>query len=255
MGINIIEQQNEEPFFEYKIPGFINEDNKLGNSSGDYAILQVLGGGGFSSVLKVKSKINSKIYAMKKVDMNKILNVQQLDQKYFDNEVQILQRLSHPNIIKCYRIFKENQYLYFIMEFMNNGDLESFYKANNRLKLRIPEEKLWDIYFKCLNGLNEIHKQGLIHRDIKLQNLFIDDKLNIKIGDFNISVSKNAYFAQKFLQSNNMNNVNNLLNKGTNAGTDGYRAPEIVTHKYNEKVDVYSMGISFFELAYGCKPY
>ena len=103
MGINIIEQQNEEPFFEYKIPGFINEDNKLGNSSGDYAILQVLGGGGFSSVLKVKSKINSKIYAMKKVDMNKILNVQQLDQKYFDNEVQILKRLSHPNIIKCYR--------------------------------------------------------------------------------------------------------------------------------------------------------
>ena len=123
MGINIIEQQNEEQFFEYKIPGFINEDNKLGKSSGDYAILQVLGGGGFSSVLKVKSKINSKIYAMKKVDMHKILTVQQLDQKYFDNEVQILQRISHPNIIKCYRIFQENQFLYFIMEFMNNGDL------------------------------------------------------------------------------------------------------------------------------------
>ena len=198
MGINVIEQLNEEQFFEYKIPGFINDDNKFGNSSRDYEILQVLGGGGFSIVLKVKSKINSRIYAMKKVDMQKILLVQQLDQKYFDNEVQILLRLSHPNIIKCFRIFREYPFLYFIMEFMNNGDLDSFYMANNTLKLRIPEEKLWDIYFKCLSGLRKIHKQGLIHRDIKLQNLFIDDNLNIKIGDFSIYLVFSDFNFYKF---------------------------------------------------------
>ena len=255
MGININEQLNDEQIFEYKIPGFINEGHKMGNSSNDFEILQVLGGGGFSRVLKVKSKMNSRVYAMKKVDMNKILFEQKLDPKYYENEILILQKINHPNIIKSFKIFFENQFLYFIMEFMNNGDLESFYKANNSLKIRIPEEKLWDIFFKSLSGLLHIHKEGLIHRDIKPQNLFIDDNLNIKIGDFNISVAKNAYFAQKFLQSNNVNNLNKLLCGYTDAGTDGYMAPEIKFGKYDEKVDVYSMGIIFFELSYRCKPY
>ena len=193
MGININEQLKDAQIFEYQIPGFINEGHKMGNSSNDYEILQVIGGGGFSRVLKVKSKMNSRVYAMKKVDMNKILFEQKLDPKYYENEILILQRINHPNIIKCFKIFFENQFLYFIMEFMNNGDLESFYKANNSLKIRIPEEKLWDIFFKSLSGLLHIQNAGLIHRDIKLQNLFIDDNLNIKIGAFNIT----AYLAQK----------------------------------------------------------
>ena len=251
MGIKMIEQTNDKQIFDYNIPGFINENNNVGNKSDDFEILQVLGIGGFSCVLKVKSKINSGIYAMKRVDMLSILN-QQLDKKYFENEVLILQRLNNPYIIKCYKIFQESNILYFIMEFMNNGDLESFYEAKKALRKSIPEEKLWDIFYKSLYGLDYIHKNGLIHRDIKLQNLFIDDNLNIKIGDFNISVLQNVFSAQKFL---NQNVVSSLLNNNTDAGTDGYKAPEIKFGNYNEKVDVYSMGISFFELAYGCKPY
>ena len=248
----MIEQTNDKQIFDYNIPGFINENNNVGNTSEDFEILQVLGGGGFSQVLKVKSKINSRIYAMKKVDMLNILMNQKLDKKYFENEVLILQRLNNPYIIKCHKIFQESNILYFIMEFMNNGDLESFNKAKIALRKSIPEEKLWDIFYKSLCGLDYIHKKGLIHRDIKLQNLFIDDNLNIKIGDFNISVLKNVFLAQKFL---GQNVVISMLNNNTDAGTDGYKAPEIRFGNYNEKVDVYSMGVSFFELAYGCKPY
>ena len=252
MGIDIIEQKSGEQIFEYKFPGFINEANYLGNSSDDYEILQVLGKGGFSRVLKVKSKSTLGIYAMKRVDMGYILQ-EQKTQKYFENEVIILQNFNNPNVCKCYNIFQDKNYLYFIMEFMNNGDLHSFYEAKKKKKNQLPEEKLWDIFYKCLNGLVYIHGQGIIHRDIKLDNIFFDDDLNIKIGDFNVSVAVDENAAKKFIQD--PNKVLNMINEVTYVGTDGYRAPEIERRMaYSQSVDVYSMGVAFFELCYWCKP-
>ena len=248
------EQKSGEQIFEYKFPGFINETNYLGDSSDDYEILQVLGKGGFSKVLKVKSKSTYGIYAMKKVNMEKIME-EQKTQKYFENEVIILRRLNNPNVCKCYNIFRDQNYLYFIMEFMNNGDLKSFYAANKLLKNQVPEEKLWDIFYKCLNGLVYIHQQGLIHRDIKLENLFLDDELNIKIGDFNVSVAVDENAAKNFVKD--PHKVSNMLCELTTVGTGGYMAPEIKRNfgSYGQGVDVYSMGIAFFELCYWCNPY
>ena len=252
MGIDMIEQKNGEQIFEYKFPGFINETNILGNSSDDYEILQVLGKGSFGGVLKVKSKTTFGIYAMKRVNMEYILETQK-NQKYFENEVIILQNFNNPNVCKCYNIFQDNKYLYFIMEFMNNGDLFSFYEANKLSKTQIPEEKLWDIFYKCLSGLVYIHGQGIIHRDIKLSNIFLDNDLNIKIGDFNISVAVDENAAKRFVQ--NPNKVKNMLNKLTHVGSRGYMAPEIKSYmEYGQSVDIYSMGIAFFELCYWCIP-
>ena len=251
----MIEKKDGEQIFEYKFPGFIKEYNYLGNSPDDYEILQVLGGGSFSRVLKVKSKSNLEIYAMKKVDINYIIEDQDLDQKYYENEALILKKLNHSNVCKCYNIFRYNNFLYFIMEFMNNGDLNSFYAANISLNVQIPEDKVWDIFYKCLNGLDYIHRQGLIHRDIKLSNLFLDDDLNIKIGDFNISAVVDQNAAKKF-NPQTQQELMNLLNGNTDLGTDGYKAPEIGNyHPYNQKVDVFAMGTSFFQLCYGCYPY
>ena len=93
MGINMIEQKNGEQVFEYKFPEFITDNNEVTANSNDYEVLQVLGAGAFSCVLKVKSKINNQIYAMKKVDMDKILNKMGVDRKYFENEIHFLQNL------------------------------------------------------------------------------------------------------------------------------------------------------------------
>ena len=253
----MIEQKNGEQIFEYQFPGFINENNYFGDKPDDYEVLQVLGEGGFGQVLKVKSKNALGTYAMKKVDMAKILegkNEEEHWEKYFENEVMILQRLNNPNVCKCYKIFQDNNYLYFIMELMNNGDLKSYYAANKLLNIHIQEEKLWDIFYKCLSGLLYIHKEGLIHRDIKLENLFLDDNLQIKIGDFNVSVAINEASAQKFVQD--ANKIKNMLSAVTEVGSGGYMAPEIRDpNGYDQKVDIFSMGISFFELMYWCKPY
>ena len=249
----MIEKNNGESLIEYKLPDFINQNvYNLGNNPNDYEVLQVLGGGGFSKVLKVKSKTNFGIYAMKKVDMAHIIKEEELSPKYFENEVLLLKKLNHPNIIKCYNIFQEKQYLYFIMEFMNNGDLKSYNEGVIKMNVRIPEEKLWEIFYKCLSGLDYIHKEKIVHRDIKLENLFLDDNFNVKIGDFNISaiIDKNA--AMKFAE--NYSQAKNLMNTNTTLGTFGYQAPEIGKRQYNQEVDVYSMGISFYELCHGHKP-
>ena len=254
----MIEQKNGEQVFEYKFPEFLNDNNEISTKSDDYEILQVLGAGAFSCVLKVKSKINKQIYAMKKVDMNKILEEMNVDRKYFENEIHFLQNLRSNYVCKCYTIFQEDNFLFFIMEFMNNGDLLTFYKANKALQKQIPEDKMWDIFFKSISGLKYIHEKGLIHRDIKLENLFLDDNFNIKIGDFNVSATIDSQAAQNF--ADDQQQLDNMISGQTVVGTAGYMAPEVkrnerVAYIYGPKADVYSMGVSFFELCYGDKPY
>ena len=253
MEINIIEQNNDEPLIIYKLPDFINENKDMGDKPDDFQIMQILGHGSFSQVLKVKSKKNFIIYAMKKINMTRIL-LKYGRKKYFMNEVRFLEILDHPNVIKCYKIFRNEEggedFLYFIMEYMNNADLGSFNKANSLFKTFIPEAKLWDIFCKCLTGLNYIHKNGIIHRDIKPTNLFLNDDFKIKIGDFNISavIDKDAaiYF------SNSEEEIDDLLSTKTKLGTNGYMAPEVVEKKpYDQKADIFSMGKTFYELCYG----
>ena len=103
-----------------------------------------------------------------------------------------------------------------------------------------------------------IHNKGIIHRDIKLENLFMDDNFNIKIGDFNISALINIESAENF--TNDYEEMDQMLSRNSYGGTPGYMAPEVNVkdkdkRKYDQRADVFSMGISFFELAYGCKPY
>ena len=251
MGIDIIEK-NGQQLMEYKLPNFNENQNDVGSTPEDFEILQVLGHGSFSQVLKVKSKRDGGIYALKRVDMAYIIQDQDLSQKYFENEVLFLKKLKHPNIIKCYNIFQVEQYLYFLMEFMNNGDLESYNNGILSMNLKIPEPKLWEIFYKCLSGLDYIHKSNIVHRDIKLQNLFLDDKFNVKIGDFNISAVIDINAAKKF--ADNQQQVENLLNTHTSLGSPNYQAPEVGLKKYGQKVDIYSMGMSFYELCFGYIP-
>ena len=137
MGINMIKIKNGNQVFEYKIPELLDNNGEMSTKSDDYEILQVLTSTNFSVILKVKSKIDKQIYTMKLVNKDKFLNEMQFDKKYFKIEIYFLQNLKSPYVCKSYTIFSEDKFLFFIMEFMNNGDLLSFYKANKVLENKI----------------------------------------------------------------------------------------------------------------------
>jgi len=242
---------NGNQVFEYRIPELLDNNVEMSTKSDDYEILQVLKSTFSSVILKVKSKINKQIYAMKLVNKDKILNEFNLDRKYFENEIYFLRNLKSPYVCKCYAIFSEDKFLFFIMEFMNNGDLLSFYKENKALENKISEEKLWDIFYKSISGLKYIHEKGIIHRDINLENLNLDDNFNIKITDFSVSATKDFESAANFSEEEYA--LENLVCGLTVVGSKGYMAPEVkknehISYIYGQKIDVYSMGVSFFEL-------
>ena len=250
MGISIQEMENGEQKIEYEVPEFISDKTEnVGDKEEDFEVLQVIGAGAFSEVLKVRSKINFGFYAMKKIDINKADDLVGLE-----NEGKFLQKLNHPNIVKIYKVFKDKseRYLYFIMELLDNGDLLQFKDALISSEKHAPEPLLWKIFYSCLLGLGYIHNEEIIHRDIKPNNLFIDENLDIKIGDFNISVCNSIEAAKKFSGSDDKEKYSLMENQYEKAGTEEYSAPEVISNEqgYDSKIDVYSMGTTFFEICY-----
>ena len=219
--------------------------NEIGNKLTDFEILQVLGQGAFGFVAKVRSKKNLKIYAMKKVDISKVVED---EKKYYENEHIFLEKLDHPNVCKLFSSFREGSINYMILEFLDNGDLWSFLNAHIKLKKYIPEEKLWNIFEQCLNGLVYIHSMGVINRDIKPTNILYGSNGECKITDFNISSFTNMEKAAKF--TNDEKKKQEMINQCTDLGSGMFKAPEVLNFDYDEKADVYSLGMAFCSMAY-----
>ena len=220
-------------------------ENEIGNKLSDFEILQVLGQGAFGFVAKVRSKKNLKIYAMKKVDLSK---VDEDKKRYYEYESIFLKRLHHPNICRLFSSFRENSNIYMIMEYMDNGDLFLFLNAYRKLKKYIPEEKLWNIFEQCLQGLVYINSEGIIHRDIKPANILYGSKGECKITDFNVSSVIDKEKAENF--TNDKEIIDEIVNNLTEVGTPAFKAPEVKISEYDDKADVYSLGVTFCVLAY-----
>ena len=82
--------------------------------------------------------------------------------------------------------FEENGFNYIVMDLYSNKDLYRYFQAYSKLKRKIKEENLWNIFHQCLEALAYIHNKGLIHRDIKLGNIFMKENGNVAIGDFGL---------------------------------------------------------------------
>ena len=166
----------------------LNDDVFIGDKSSDFEYLQLLGEGGFGKVLKVSSLINHKIYAMKILDLVDDGRLSKEDkEKYFTSEIELLKQLNHPNIVKYYKSFREEDKLYIIMEYFDNGDLDDYIKVLKFDKNLDKKPEIWNIFYQSLSGLNYLHTSGIVHRDIKPPNIFMAKNKIIKIGDFGVS--------------------------------------------------------------------
>ena len=197
----------------------------------NYDILQEMGRGAFSTVYKIKSKSDNAIYCLKKINIRKTP-----DRK---NEINILSKLNHPNLVKYITSYEDEEGIYIIMEFCIYGDLYSLLHMVKKKKVYVNEEIIWDIAYQCLLGLEYLHSQQIIHRDIKLLNIFMSKNKIVKIGDMGMS---------KILSKKEM--------KLSRVGTPLFLAPELVMkEKYDYKADIWSLGCSIYHLAKTTPPF
>ena len=165
-----------------------NDINKIDNNLFNYEILEKLSENkGANLVTKVRSLNNKKIYSMKQFKNCS-------ENPFIIQTLNILKTLNHPNIIKYYDFFKEENDLYLIMEYIYNLDIQSYIKAHNLIYKLIPEVEIWNILLQCLSALEYISKiNNNFNSQIKLKliYIFINNEQNIKIGVFSEQMYNN----------------------------------------------------------------
>ena len=194
-----------------------------------FKIIKEIGSGSFGSVYKIQDKNDNKIYALKKIVLNK-KDKEDLDS--IKNEAYLLKAIDDENVIKYIDSFFYDDSFYIITEFCSNLDLKSFINEHKKENKLINEQTIWTIILNLCNGIKKIHNNNMIHRDLKPGNIFISDNYKIKIGDFGISkILNETNYAQTY------------------AGTLLYMAPEMINgDKYTNKVDIWALGCIIYEL-------
>ena len=211
-----------------------------------YEVIKKIGEGTYGKVYKVKNKESGEERAMKQILKEKIP-----DLSNFKNEIKILTKLDHPNIIRLYEVFEDDKYFYLFIELCSGGSL--FNKMHNS-GYNLSEKEVANIFKQLISAIAYIHDQGICHRDLKLENLLFltEDNNNpiLKIIDFGFSIDlKNE---DKKEDSPNLNNNKKLTSK---VGTLYYISPEIVKGNYDEKCDIWACGVILYILLCGKQPF
>lgn len=179
-------------------------------------------------------KINTEeLYAMKILSKKSIIEQKQLE--HTKNEHLVLKHVNHPFLVSLHCAFQSQYKLYFVMELMRGGELYCHLG-----KSRCFSEDQAKFFVACvILGLGHLHANSFVYRDLKLENVLLDDRGYAKLSDFGLS---------KFLKKNEKTN--------TICGTLYYIAPEIVNRKGHDfTVDWWSLGILTFEILYGVPPW
>ena len=209
--------------------------NNVGQSILDFEIIKNLGSGNFGEVSLVMSRITKKLYAMKKMKLNNNSEKQNIKR-----EIKLLEGLNHKYVIKYFTSFCENGFYYIIIEYIKGKNLESIKNENIEQKKYLEEKKIWKYLIQCLNGLFYLHnKKHIVHRDIKPDNIILDESGNIKISDFGISCIEGISIDETL-----------KLSESNSNGPMNHAAPEVVKGQKPDFIsDMYMLGLTFFELA------
>uniref|UniRef100_A0A8C0UAY0 non-specific serine/threonine protein kinase n=1 Tax=Cyanistes caeruleus TaxID=156563 RepID=A0A8C0UAY0_CYACU len=169
----------------------------------------------------------------------KIIDKSQLDAVNLEKiyrEVQIMKMLDHPHIIKLYQVMETKSMLYLVTEFAKNGEIFDYLASHGRLSEPEARRKFWQI----LSAVEYCHGRKIVHRDLKAENLLLDNNMNIKIADFGFG---NFYKSGEPLT--------------TWCGSPPYAAPEVFEGQQYEgpQLDIWSMGVVLYVLVCGALPF
>ena len=199
----------------------------------DYTFIKDIGEGNFGKVKLSVLNDTQQQYAIKILDKKK-LKAQTKTSSL--NEIEIISKLKHPNIINVEKILEDENNYYIIMEYCENGELYEYIVNKDRL----DEEESSIFFYQLINGVEYIHKQGFAHRDLKPENLLLTKNNKLKIIDFGLC---HDFDGTKLLKSK--------------CGSPSYAAPEILKdHPYDGfKTDIWCCGIILYGMACGYLPF
>jgi serine/threonine protein kinase len=203
----------------------------------DFTISKELGAGSFGHVYLVTHKKTKANYAIKAIDKRNKSNIE--EKPYFRREVEVMYKIHHPNVVKLYGHFEDNNYCYFIMEYIPKGNVFGLIPQDK--KKRVSTQLVASLIKDVISAVYFLHNMNppIIHRDIKPENVLLTDTLAAKLTDFGWS-----------------NYIQEDEKRTTVCGTPIYLAPEIIKEKgHDEKVDIWCIGVLLFELATGSVPF
>ncbi|KAK1264354.1 CBL-interacting serine/threonine-protein kinase 11 [Acorus gramineus] len=213
-----------------------SRENPLISSIGDYTLKGIISRGPLSVVWRaVDRRSDGQPVAIKRVNLS---GLNRTLSSSLDCELEFLRSVSHPNIVRLIDVIWEDEFVFLVMEFCAGGDLASYIC----LKGRVQEQVARKFAGQIGAGLKVLHAHHIIHRDLKPENILLSTSNNnpvLKISDFGLSrVVLPGEYAE------------------TVCGSPLYMAPEVLQfQKYNEKVDMWSVGAILFELLNGYPPY
>ncbi len=202
---------------------------------GRYEIQEIIGVGGMAVVYKAYDNVENRIVAIKILKEEFVSNEEFI--RRFKNESKAIAVLSHPNIVKVYDVSFGDIIQYIVMEYIDGITLKEFIERQGSLRWKDA------VYFviQILKGLQHAHDKGIVHRDVKPQNIMVLSDGTIKVADFGI-----ARFAR--------NEQRTITDKAI--GSVHYISPEQARgEKTDEKSDIYSVGVMLYEMLTGKLPF
>ncbi|XP_068680841.1 serine/threonine-protein kinase par-1-like isoform X2 [Montipora foliosa] len=196
-----------------------------------------LGKGNFAHVELATNRVTKTKVAMKIIDTRKLKD--EYVKKNILREALLLKKVSHPNIVRLYETLKQRSFYCIVTEFVAGGELLSYLRSQYDSKL--SESQARPIMRQLISALYHMHEQGIVHRDLKMENILLDEsKKNIKIVDFGLS---------------NICQGENLLK--TQCGSPEYAAPELFRRgcRYGTEVDLWSLGVIMYGIVVGKLPF
>ena len=197
-----------------------------------FEFIFLIGKGGFSKVWKVKWKKTGEIFALKEMSKPRIIDKKCEDTILLERD--LLSKMNHPFIVNMHFSFQDMNSLYLVMDLITGKDLRYHLSKEKQFSSEVSK-----FFIACtILGLEYIHYNNILHRDIKPDNLVLDQNGYVKITDFGISREMNKMI------------------KGESSGTPGYMAPEVMCGKpHSIDSDYYCLGIMTFEFMKGVRPF
>jgi len=216
-----------------------------GNVNTNYRKIRKLGEGSYGVVYLVTHLHSNQERAMKAIMKREVENTQKVDNEIM-NEIQILKKLDHPNIVKIFEFYNSQKYYYLITEYCKEGELFDKITKEGPFSEKVSSYIMYQVF----SAVNYCHSMNIIHRDLKPENILIEKQENERNIDFSKRLYKIKIIDFGTAKIFDKNKIERKM-----IGSSYYMAPEVISKNYNEKCDLWSCGVILYILLSACPPF